>query len=97
MAFGSWFKNIIKGAKNIIGKALPVVKKGSEIISKIAPTIANAFGGKAGDVINKVGNISGQLNQRLNVKGGANALLGGNAGKRKLLLNTEQYPFLEDY
>ena len=96
MAFGSWFKNLINGAKNLIGKALPVLKKGSEIVSRIAPTLADAFGGKTGEVINKVGNVAGQVNQRLNVKGG-NALLGGNAGKRKLLLNTEQYPFLEDY
>lgn len=91
MAFGSWFKNIINGAKNIIGKVLPVFKKGAELVSRIAPITSELIGGTAGDVIQKVGNVAGKINQRLNT-----SKLGGNSGKRKMLLNTDQYQFLND-
>ncbi len=71
MAFGSWFKNLISGAKNIIGKALPVLKKGAEIVSKVAPVIGGAIGGTAGNVINKIGNYAGKFagNKSLGVNG----------------------------
>lgn len=59
MAFGSWFKNIINGAKNVIGKALPVLKKGAEIVSKVAPVLGGAIGGPVGNVINKIGDYAG--------------------------------------
>lgn len=61
MAFGSWFKNIINGAKNVIGKALPVLKKGAEIVSKVAPVLGGAIGGPVGNVINKIGDYAGKF------------------------------------
>ena len=72
MAFGSFFKKIINGAKNIIGKVIPAVKKGLETVSKIAPAIATgaaAFGGNIGTkisgVADKVGKVAGGFNQFL--------------------------------
>ena len=65
MAFGSWFKNIVKGAKNIIGKVLPLAKKGTELIKNIAPIAGNIIGGKAGEYINKAGDFAGNLNGKL--------------------------------
>ena len=71
MAFGSFFKNIICGAKNIIGKVAPVVKKGLVAVSKIAPAIAAgaAFrvptGATLGSVSNTVGSIAGGVSQFL--------------------------------
>ncbi len=62
MAFGSWFKNIINGAKNVIGKALPVLRKGAEIVSKVAPYVGNMIGGTAGSVLNKIGSYAGKVN-----------------------------------
>lgn len=71
MAFGSWFKNIINGAKNVIGKALPVLKKGAEIVSKVAPVLGGAIGGPVGNVINKIGDYAGKFagNKALGVNG----------------------------
>ena len=72
MAFGSFFKKIISGAKNLIGKVVPAVKKGLAAVSKIAPAIATgaaAFGGPIGAAIggvaNTVGNIAGGINNFL--------------------------------
>ena len=73
MAFGSFFKKIINGAKNIIGKVVPAVKKGLETVSKFAPKIgagASAFGGPIGSTIsgvaNTVGKVAGGFSQFLN-------------------------------
>ena len=70
MAFGSFFKKIITGAKNIIGKVVPVIKKGLNTVSKIAPAIAKGaavFGGPIGAAIggvaNTVGNIAGGISK----------------------------------
>ena len=72
MAFGSFFKKIINGAKNIIGKVIPAVKKGLETVSKIASAIATgaaAFGGPIGatigSVADTVGKVAGGFNQFL--------------------------------
>ena len=72
MAFGSFFKKIISGAKNLIGKVVPAVKKGLAAVSKIAPAIATgaaAFGGPIGAAIggvaNTVGNIAGGISNFL--------------------------------
>ena len=64
MAFGSFFKKIINGAKNIIGKVIPAVKKGLETVSKIAPKIAAgaaAFGGPIGSTISGVADTVGKV------------------------------------
>lgn len=55
MAFGSWFKNIMNGAKNVISKVAPVV-------SKVAHTLSPVFGGSIGKVLEGVGNISDKIN-----------------------------------
>ena len=69
MALGTWFKNIISGAKNVIGKALPVLKKGAEIVSKVAPYVGNIIGGTAGNVINKIGSYAGKFSNATNAIG----------------------------
>ena len=76
MAFGSWFKNIVSGAKSLINKALPVLKKGFEVASKVAPTvgkIGDIIGGPVGTAIssasNMIGNVSGRLNSKLGANG----------------------------
>ena len=64
MAFGSFFKKIINGAKNIIGKVVPAVKKGLDAVSKIAPKIAagaTAFGGPIGATIGTVADTVGKV------------------------------------
>ena len=64
MAFGSFFKKIINGAKNIIGKVIPTVKKGLDTVSKIAPKIAAgaaAFGEPMGATINGVADTIGKV------------------------------------
>ena len=64
MAFGSFFKKIINGAKNIIGKIVPAVKKGLDTVSKIAPKIAAgaaAFGGPIGATISGVADTVGKV------------------------------------
>ena len=73
MVFGSFFKKIINGAKNIIGKVVPAVRKGLDAVSKIAPKIAagaSAFGGPIGATISgvadTVGKVAGGFNQFLN-------------------------------
>ena len=70
MAFGSFFKKIVTGAKNLISKVAPVVKKGLDAVSKIAPAIATgtaAFGGPIGQAIggvaSTVGNIAGGISR----------------------------------
>ena len=73
MAFGSFFKKIINGAKNIIGKVVPAVRKGLDTVSKLAPKIAagaSAFGGPIGSTISgvadTVGKVAGGFSQFLN-------------------------------
>ncbi len=72
MPFGSFFKKIINGSKNIIVKVVPAVKKGIETVSKIVLKIAagaSAFGGPIGSTISgiadTVGIVAGGFNQFL--------------------------------
>ena len=53
MAFGTFFKNIINGAR----KVLPYIRKAIDI----APVIGNAIGGKVGNTINKVSNVASNV------------------------------------
>ena len=85
MAFGTWFKNIISGAKNVIGKALPVLKKGAEIVSKVAPYVGNIIGGTAGNVINKIGSYAGKFSNA------TNAIGVGGAGVRQTPYNPGRF------
>ena len=85
MAFGSFFKKIINGAKNIIGKVVPAVKKGLDAVSKIAPKIAagaTAFGGPIGATIgtvaDTVGRVAGGFSQFLNNPTSSNQLKSSN-------------------
>ena len=78
MAFGSFFKKIINGAKNIIGKIGPAIKKGLDTVSKIAPAIATgatAFGGPIGAAIGGVADTVGK------VAGGFSQFLSNPTGK----------------
>ena len=79
MAFGTFFKKIITGAKNFINKAAPIVRKGLETVSKIAPTIGNAIGGPIGGIVNTVGNLAGkgaQLMDKTGLSEGVSGLKG---------------------
>lgn len=49
MAFGTFFKNIINGAR----KVFPYIRKAIDI----APVIGNAIGGKVGNAITNVANV----------------------------------------
>ena len=87
MAFGSFFKKIVSGAKNLIGKIAPVVKKGIEVVSKLAPAVATgaaAFGGPIGSTIgniaNKVGTVAGGIYNFMS--NGPPPLLGANGAGR---------------
>lgn len=59
MAFGSFFKKIAKGVKNIVSKAAPIV-------SKVAKTVAPMIGGSVGNVLNTVGNIADKADKWAN-------------------------------
>ena len=97
MAFGSYFKKIISGANNFIGKVAPIVKKGLSAVSKIAPAIATgaaALGGPIsatiGSVASTVGNFAGGLSNFMDKTQGAlpPKLLGANgAGINPLPVN----------
>ena len=91
MAFGSFFKKIISGAKNLIGKIAPAIKKGLDVVSKVAPAIATgatAFGGPIGAAIggvaNTVGNIAGGISKVIQgtPQGAAQPMLGVNGAGR---------------
>lgn len=69
MAFGSWFKNIVKGASNLIGKIAPKIKSAVESVGKFAPLISQAgdlIGGNVGGVISNIGNFVGSNDVRGN-------------------------------
>ena len=92
MAFGSFFKKIITGAKNIIGKVIPVVKKGLAAVSKIAPAVAagasmlgGPIGATIGSVANTVGSVAGGISNFLDQP--KNLMLKGNPPNRVLGAN----------
>ena len=66
MAFGSWFKNIVKGAGKVLNKVLPALRKGAEFVSSVAPAVGSAIGGPVGGVINSIGNVAGRVNNSFN-------------------------------
>ena len=82
MAFGSWFKNIVKGAKNVISKIAPVLKKGAEIVSSVAPAIGSAIGGPVGNVINSIGNYAGKVSNSWKPSNNSPRMLGSNGAGR---------------
>lgn len=57
MAFGTFFKNIINGAKKVFSTVAPYIRKAIDI----APVIGNAIGGKVGNAINKVSNVGSKM------------------------------------
>lgn len=69
MAFGSWFKEIVKGAGKVFNKVLPALKKGAEIVSSVAPSLGSAFGGAVGNVLNNVGKVAGNISNIGNATG----------------------------
>lgn len=76
MAFGTFFKKIMTGAKNIVDNALPVIRKGVSTVAKVAPMIAkgaSAFGGPIGTAIgtaaSTVGSIANAVDNVLNKQG----------------------------
>lgn len=93
MAFGSFFKKIINGAKNIIGKVAPIVKKGLAAVSKVAPIVAagaSALGGPIGatigNVASTIGNVAGGVSNFLDSgwkgQGTPSKVLGDNGAGR---------------
>ena len=61
MAFGSFFKKIISGAKNLVNKAAPIVRKGLEAVQKYAPLI--------GDTVSKFGPVGSTIGRYINTAG----------------------------
>lgn len=72
MAFGTFFKNIINGAR----KVFPYIRKAIDI----APVIGNAIGGKVGNAITNVANGA----SRVLGSNGSKMLGSGAAGTWKL-------------
>ena len=65
-------RKLLVERKNIIGKVVPIVKKGLAAVSKIAPAIATGaaalggpIGATIGSVANTAGNIAGGVSQFL--------------------------------
>ena len=72
MAFGSFFKKILTGAKNLVNKVAPIVRKGLDAVSKAAPFIqagATAIGGPIGGVANTIGSYAGKASTFLDKVG----------------------------
>ena len=69
MAFGSWFKSIVKGAGKVFNKVLPALKKGAEIVSSVAPVLGSALGGSVGNILNNVGKVAGNISNINNISG----------------------------
>ena len=67
MAFGSWFKSIVKGAGKVFNKVLPALKKGAEIVSSVAPVLGSALGGSVGNILNNVGKVAGNISNISNI------------------------------
>ena len=70
MAFGTFFKKILTGAKNLVNKAAPIIRKGLDAVSKVTPFIqagATALGGPigaaVGNIASTVGGIASQAGQ----------------------------------
>ena len=85
MAFGSWFKNIVKGAGKVFNKVLPALRKGAEIVSSVAPVLGSSLGGTVGNVLNNVGKVAGKVAG--NVSNMSKPLLGaGGAGRFEIPL-----------
>ena len=64
MAFGTFFKKIISGAKNLVQNVAPVVRKGLDAVNKYAPIIADAankFGGPIGTTIGGIASTAGAI------------------------------------
>lgn len=85
MAFGSFFKKLWEGAKNIARKALPVIQKGLDIASKVAPAIGGAISAAGrpdiGGIIATGGSIAGGASRVIdNLRGGDYGAAGQNIG-----------------
>ena len=67
MAFGSFFKKIITGAKNLVGKAAPVVRAVAGTVNKFAPVVSKVarkfgpIGETIGSVVDTAGNVAGKV------------------------------------
>ena len=65
MAFGTFFKKIISGAKNLVQNVAPVVRKGLEAVNKYAPVVSDAankfIGGPIGSTISGIANTAGAI------------------------------------
>ena len=72
MAFGTFFKNIINGARKFFSAVSPYIRKAIDT----APVIGNAVGGKVGNAITNVANGASKL---MGANGGSNGAGSGAA------------------
>lgn len=79
MAFGTFFKNLINGAKKVFTAAAPYIRKAINI----APVVGNMAGGKVGNAITKIGNVAANIS----AKG-----LGSNGAWREPAVSTWKLP-----
>ena len=90
MAFGTFFKKIVNGVKNLAQKAAPIVQKGLDVVHKYADPVAKVVdmipgAGGVADGIRTAGKIAGKGSDWIGKKrGGSNAIVGqGGAGQRR--------------
>ena len=93
MAFGTWIKNLMKGAKNLVGKVgnairniAPKIQKGIEIGKRVADgagEFASGIGGSAGEKIQKIADIARSgLDKAGQITGGVQRYLTGSGADR---------------
>ena len=82
MAFGTFFKKILTGAKNLVNKTAPTIRRGLDVVNKFAPVVsdvANKFGpiGQTiGGIANTVGEYAGRAGDYMDKTGLSNGFTG---------------------
>ena len=64
MAFGTFFRNLINGAKRVFTATAPYIRKARDI----ATVVGNIVGGKVGNAITNTSRMIGNAAKNINVK-----------------------------
>ena len=72
MAFGSWFKNIVKKTGQFINKLKPIigtaVKIARDVVAPTLSTIGNQIGGPAGNTLRMIGDGTQKFTDKISSK-----------------------------
>ena len=72
MAFGSWFKNIVKKTGQFINKLKPIigtaVKIARDVVAPTLSTIGNQIGGPAGNTLRMIGDGTKKFTNKISSK-----------------------------